>query len=199
MKNYYIILLAFLATFALQSHAIQISGTAINPALEFDQSTVSGGQLVLFVVDRNDNGFGSINSSDNLDQGSLLNGDDYILARGITTSFGATSGFTSFSSFSFTLGDSDIQGDDDFAVYFFDSTSSSASNATVGYYALATDATWTIPTNNAAVFNFSGTADADSFQQLSNVQTVNAVPEPSAFALIAGCFGLAWVMVRRRG
>ena len=26
----------------------------------------------------------------------------------------------------------------------------------------------------------------------------NAVPEPSAFALLAGCFGLAWVMLRRR-
>lgn len=28
--------------------------------------------------------------------------------------------------------------------------------------------------------------------------TLQAVPEPSAFALIAGCFGFAWVMVRRR-
>lgn len=28
---------------------------------------------------------------------------------------------------------------------------------------------------------------------------VIAVPEPSSFALLAGCFGLAWMMVRRRG
>lgn len=28
---------------------------------------------------------------------------------------------------------------------------------------------------------------------------VTPVPEPSAFALLAGCFGLAWVMLRRRG
>jgi hypothetical protein len=25
------------------------------------------------------------------------------------------------------------------------------------------------------------------------------VPEPSSFALLAGCFGLTWVMLRRRG
>jgi hypothetical protein len=28
--------------------------------------------------------------------------------------------------------------------------------------------------------------------------TVDAVPEPSSFALLAGCFGLTWVMLRRR-
>lgn len=27
---------------------------------------------------------------------------------------------------------------------------------------------------------------------------ITAVPEPSSFALLAGCFGLAWIMVRRR-
>lgn len=31
-----------------------------------------------------------------------------------------------------------------------------------------------------------------------SIQMVSAVPEPSAFALLAGCFGLAAVMVRRR-
>lgn len=29
--------------------------------------------------------------------------------------------------------------------------------------------------------------------------TLTQVPEPSAFALLAGCFGLTWVMLRRRG
>jgi len=28
--------------------------------------------------------------------------------------------------------------------------------------------------------------------------TISVVPEPSSFALLAGCFGLAWIMVRRR-
>lgn len=28
--------------------------------------------------------------------------------------------------------------------------------------------------------------------------TISPIPEPSAFGLLAGCFGLAWVMMRRR-
>jgi len=28
--------------------------------------------------------------------------------------------------------------------------------------------------------------------------TATVVPEPSSFALLAGCFGLTWVMLRRR-
>ena len=35
-------------------------------------------------------------------------------------------------------------------------------------------------------------------RQLSGSFTVAAIPEPSAYALIAGCFGLASVMLRRR-
>jgi hypothetical protein len=35
--------------------------------------------------------------------------------------------------------------------------------------------------------------------QSGSIQLASVVPEPSSFALIAGFFGLAWVMVRRRG
>lgn len=37
-----------------------------------------------------------------------------------------------------------------------------------------------------------------SFTSFGGSFTMIAVPEPSSFALIAGCFGLVWVMVRRR-
>ena len=39
---------------------------------------------------------------------------------------------------------------------------------------------------------------APSSAMIDNV-SLTAVPEPSSFALLAGCFGLAWIMVRRRG
>jgi hypothetical protein len=39
--------------------------------------------------------------------------------------------------------------------------------------------------------------DVDSALALPLFKT-SVVPEPSSFALLAGCFGLAWVMVRRR-
>lgn len=195
--NRLVISVALLAGFT-QLQAVQISGTAINPALENDGSTVSGDQLVLFVVDRDNNGFGGVTSADDLNQGTILNNDDYILARGSTTSFGPTSGFAGFSSFSFTLGDNDIQGGDEFAVYFFDNTASTATAATDGFYALATDGTWQLPTNNSATFDFNANADSDSFQQLSGVQAVNPVPEPSTFAALAGILALGFAMVRRR-
>lgn len=40
-------------------------------------------------------------------------------------------------------------------------------------------------------------ASASGGEQLTSLQ-ISVVPEPSSFALLAGCFGLAWVMVRRR-
>ena len=51
-------------------------------------------------------------------------------------------------------------------------------------------------------FNFITAASADSSvygaDTGDNLILQSAVPEPSSFALLAGCFGLAWVMVRRR-
>jgi len=43
------------------------------------------------------------------------------------------------------------------------------------------------------VFDTQGAVDLDGILVYGTV-----VPEPSAFALIAGCFGLTWVMLRRR-
>ena len=40
--------------------------------------------------------------------------------------------------------------------------------------------------------------DTYSDSTVSSGVAFEAVPEPSAFALIAGCFGLTWVMLRRR-
>lgn len=48
---------------------------------------------------------------------------------------------------------------------------------------------------NAFLLSAAG-APGDNFDLTLNSFT--AVPEPSAFALLAGCFGMAWVMVRRR-
>jgi hypothetical protein len=47
----------------------------------------------------------------------------------------------------------------------------------------------------ASTFNLNG-ANNPTFGAPS--LEIGLVPEPSAFALIAGCFGMAWVMVRRR-
>ena len=43
------------------------------------------------------------------------------------------------------------------------------------------------------------TAHTDNGRVGFDEAAITAVPEPSSSALLAGCFGLAWVMVRRRG
>lgn len=52
------------------------------------------------------------------------------------------------------------------------------------------------------LFRFVPKNDGSSvYAYLDNIEITSdsVVPEPSSFALLAGCFGLAWVMVRRRG
>jgi hypothetical protein len=60
--------------------------------------------------------------------------------------------------------------------------------------------------NSAYIFAHGDVATAGGYTDIysDDVESAasvafNAVPEPSSFALIAGCFGLAWVMLRRRG
>lgn len=53
-------------------------------------------------------------------------------------------------------------------------------------------------TDNDVVFAFDGfTGGANNQYGLSGV-VISAIPEPSSYALLAGCFGLTWVMLRRR-
>ncbi|HKK17657.1 MAG TPA: hypothetical protein VJ952_03165 [Opitutales bacterium] len=42
-----------------------------------------------------------------------------------------------------------------------------------------------------------GSNGSNTQEQLDNIY-YNVVPEPSAFALLAGCFGMTWIMLRRR-
>jgi hypothetical protein len=43
-----------------------------------------------------------------------------------------------------------------------------------------------------------GHADTGDYSAIDDLSVTSVVPEPSAFALLAGCFGLTWIMLRRR-
>lgn len=47
-------------------------------------------------------------------------------------------------------------------------------------------------------FTGASTWDTTLVGTAGSLITASVVPEPSSFALLAGCFGMAWVMVRRR-
>jgi hypothetical protein len=192
------LLLSYLSFVSL-AQAITFSGTAIRPTLGNNGSALASNQLALFVVDTAGDGFSSIQAGDLLTEGNLLGSDDFILKTSSSSiSIGQT--IVPFTSFSFNLNINNIGANDAFAVYFFDGIDSSATTATAGsFYGLATDSTWTIPFFNAATLDFNPTADEDSFQQLSNLQANNlVVPEPSAYAALAGLLALGFATFRRR-
>jgi hypothetical protein len=56
-------------------------------------------------------------------------------------------------------------------------------------------ATWTSDGSGVLTIGVSGTNEGP---RISGME-ITVVPEPSSFALLAGCFGLTWVMLRRRG
>lgn len=81
-------------------------------------------------------------------------------------------------SFDGTTGTFDILGSNGPGIYDF--TSAGVSDVAAG---------------TSIIFGFLGSAGGG--EELSSF-TISVVPESSSFALLAGCFGLAWIMVRRR-
>lgn len=73
-------------------------------------------------------------------------------------------------------------------------------NLTVGNsFGVVTTTFETLEQGTTAVgFTKSNSWDTFLLGNSGSIQMASVVPEPSAFALLAGCLGLAWVMVRRR-
>jgi hypothetical protein len=64
-----------------------------------------------------------------------------------------------------------------------------------GTYDFTSAGVASVAADTAITFGFLGGAQGG--EELTSF-TISVVPEPSAFGLLAGCFGLTWVMLRRR-
>lgn len=87
---------------------------------------------------------------------------------------------------------------DSFAVVLFGTSSSTAIAGDT--FEIYSDSSWILPADTGANTNFGVAYNAINTSATGPVatNTVSPVPEPSSFALIAGCFGLALAVVRRR-
>jgi len=114
----------------------------------------------------------------NYNENNLSNRGANAVTISVATSLAGT--FTSLGSFNFS------QAPDDDTTAFGQDIDLSSFTAADNVRAIRFDVT----SNHGGNFEFVG---------LSEVRFDGAVvPEPSSFALLAGCFGLTWVMVRRR-
>lgn len=195
---------------SILSFFLVIASIAVNAAISFSSTFVSGnflqtGDAAVLIADSTGTGFdaGSVFSTS-------LGGS---LDSGLNTANAATYGpgyevldtsniqtnilgneFLGFSVTNYVY-DTGTPGalaeGDEFAVLVF---STDATTTELGQtYRLFTDNTWLMPADP-------GTYGSSDFNTATSDSTFGGtvVPEPSAFALLAGCFGLAWVMVRRR-
>jgi hypothetical protein len=194
-----IVILSLLSSLAITAaSAVTFSGTAVGSV-----TNATGGNSSFIVVDTGDNGFDFGPSSLGLilTSGSFIGGtDDFIIGYNSVVSFVTT---TVPGNASFTLdtdgtpgAGSDLDENTAFYIITFGTKSGDGITTQAGdTFGISSEANWLLPASNAA-----NPAFGSAFTQAASVDGASAtiVPEPSSFALLAGCFGLAWVMVRRR-
>lgn len=192
IKHTLLTILAVCLTPMLLNGAATITGTALLNVTGLDD-----GDLGVVLVDQSGTGFNA----------AALNG----ISLGADLTDSATyTGFTvlafntasevgpGFTTFEFATGNFDVNSQpivtgDSFGILIFEGGSITAG---AGSYGIFTDAGWLIP-DDVTSPTFGGAYD--TLQSVGPGATGSVVPEPSAFSLLAGCFGLGWVMLRRRG
>ena len=85
-----------------------------------------------------------------------------------------------------------------FAIFVFEASTTTAIASDV--YNVWTDASWTLSASDGFDLAFAASPTGSDIQQLSGASTFNStvVPEPSAYAAIAGVLVLGFTAVRRR-
>lgn len=185
-----ILLFAFLALPVASYAAFTINGTALQNA-----TNLFAGDVGVYIVSNDGTPFSSLTSlsdglslTDSTTYGSSFSVFSLSSTNTVQNVFGS---LILGSGVSTDLNVDGINTGDAFGVVVFSNSTTNTSAGDTFY--VYTNAGWTV--GNDGDFDFP--ADYDTFSGAST-STGTVVPEPSSFALLAGVFGLAWVMVRRR-
>lgn len=171
--------------------AIGITGTSLNNAIG-----LSADEVGVYIIS-DGTPFSTVSITEGAD---ILDSSAY--GAGFTVMGSNTAAF-GFGSTTLGSGHTDVNASftgDIFAVFVFEN---STTTALIGdSYNVWTDPTWVLPSSDGQTVEFAASPGIGQVQQLSDAAdfsgTVSAVPEPSAFAALAGVCALGFVAMRRR-
>lgn len=196
MINKLITVMATNALLASSVSALTFSNFAASDVLGSDSDPIADGSAAFLIADGGD-GFDfdptAVGATYSVDS-TIGSTNDFIFASNSAQNFSTLSLISGNANFTNTA--PETASGFGFALLFFDGVTSTSFTTGGGEnYGFYQGADWQIPSNDSGTFSF-GT----DFEQFSSAIGPNGsvVPEPSTFALIAGCFGLAVAMVRRR-
>lgn len=181
-------------TSALSVSAVTFSGQAITSIT----GAVTGSSSYV-IVDTNNDGLafdGSV-AGDIFSLSSFVGtSDDYVIGYNASTSSFAGANLSGAANF--TLNTNGVSANDVFYIVTFGSETTASVTATAGLgFSVFTAGNWLVPGANGDTLAYNTNFTQYNSQNLT-AQTVAAVPEPSAFAALAGLCALGAVMVRRR-
>jgi hypothetical protein len=183
---------------ASAASAVSFAGFSSFDARGADTLKLTGGSAIFLVADGGDGfNFDLTAAGLTFTAGSAVGAtNDVVISYAGAQDFGAVTALSGNATFdNSTTG---FEGDNSFAVLFFDVVSGDGFTTSGGNaYGFYTDASWVIPTANGDTLNWG--------VELANVNGGAAagtnglvIPEPSTYAALAGLCALSFVMVRRR-
>ncbi len=186
-------LFSFLLSAAvLNLNALQLSGTASTAVSNLDQ-----GDSSFVIVDTT--GGDTLTAADftagvTLTAGTSF-GNFYVAAHNaVAGGFGTSVPGNA----NFNLGDGTTASGDTFYVVAFNTQTGDGITLTAGdTFGILAGANWQLPASNSAILAYG--ADIAQFATIDGAaNTIPAVPEPSAFAMLSGLLALSSVAIRRR-
>ena len=186
---------SFLFLFTLSTFSVNLFGYSLSGTVATSVTNLLAGDSSFVIVDTTG---GDTLDSNFFTAGTTLTagtsvGNYYIAAQNAVA---GTFGVTVPGNATFTLGDGSTTGGDYFYVVAFGTNTGDSVTLSVGNtFGILAGSNWNLGSNNSAVESYGA-----QFQQFSNVDGAqfSVVPEPSAFAALAGILALSCVMLRRR-